>query len=170
MRTLFFVLFVAFLFAGCSSKSLAPGSVADEFWSAYRDGRMDVAKSYTLSEDPKKLKLIKKIEIVRYRFGEIKKEGDIADVETTMYLKSRLFNTTEQVRVDFDTRVVRDPDRGWRVDMAETKRRLYPQLARKFGAAFGKDIMTIFKEGIGNFGKILEQLLQGLQKGAQEGR
>ncbi|OQX73553.1 MAG: hypothetical protein B6D59_05200 [Campylobacteraceae bacterium 4484_4] len=164
MRTLPLSLFVIFILTACSTKSLAPASVADDFWSAYRDGRMDIAKSYTLSEDPKKLKLIKKIEIVRYSFGELKKEGDIADLETTMYLRSRVLNRQEEVRVDFDTRLVRDPDRGWRVDMSETKRRLYPQLVRKFGAAFGKDIMSIFKEGIGDFGKLLEQLLQGLKK------
>lgn len=161
MIRIFSLLFLSFFMAACSSKSLSPTSVSKEFWDAQRDNRIEAAKKLTVKEDAAKTRLYKKIEIKTAEFGKAKERENRATVPTTLYLKS----ANDISEVSFTT-VLNQTDKGWRINMSETKRNLYfaisKQVAGNLGAIFKEslggvdNIKTIFGEFIESFKDIIE--------------
>ncbi len=143
MRLLILTLSIFILF-GCSSKSLSPIAVSDDFWDAQKHEDIQRAKKFTVREDTKKTTLYEKIKIKAVDFGEAKESGNRAEVATKLYLKG-----DENIeKVDFFTKLDKT-DKGWKVNMSETKKSLY---------------FAISKQVAGNLGDILKKELSGIDK------
>ncbi|MCH9813902.1 MAG: hypothetical protein K0U47_08175 [Epsilonproteobacteria bacterium] len=139
------LLLLVFLMGACSSKSLSPAMVSQEFWEAQRDNKIETAQKLTVKEDTQKTTLYKKIQIKTAKFGEAIEKENRATVPTTLYLK----NDSHIDKVEFPT-TLSNTDKGWRINMDKTKKDLYFAISKQVVGNFG----TIVKEGLGDVEKV----------------
>ncbi len=151
-----------FLIFGCSPKSLSPIAVSDDFWTAQKHENIQRAKSFTVKEDTKKTTLYQKIKIKAVDFGETKKSENQAEVATKLYLKG----DKDINEVNFLTKLNKT-DKGWKVNMSETKKSLYFAISKQVAGNFGK----MLKDELGSidgikdiFGDIFEGFKQIIDK------
>jgi hypothetical protein len=172
---MFYILFLSF-FVACSTKNLSPSNVSDYFWSAQKEKNYEDAKKFVRQSDKEDVKLQNSIKIKRYEIekAKISESKKVALVPTKVYIQGFFKNDpSSEVAVDFDTYLNKTED-GWKVNMKETKKILYSQVAKKFGSTFGGTLFKKLKEGLGDlnqFQEIFKEILEGLAnsvKGVQK--
>lgn len=141
MKTLLLLLMMLLFITGCSTKNLSPESVTKYFWQAQQQQRVEEAKKFTVKEDTEKTTLYEKIKIKSVDFGEVKESDTKASVATKLYLKD-----DEVPEIDFLTKLDKT-DKGWRVNMSDTKRSLYVAIGKQYTGSFG-DILKDSLEGM----------------------
>ena len=165
------LLFIALFFTNCSTKHLSPVNVSDYFWAAQQEKKLDDAKKFVRENDKKHIALQKAIHIKRFSFKDAKIDGDEATVPTTMYLEGMFSKKQkDQVQIDFDTYVEKTDD-GWKVNLAETKKALYIEIAKKFSKGLGAGIFSEIQKKIGDFKafqSIFEEMVNGMKKSLEK--
>ncbi len=161
------LLFIALLFTNCSTKNLSPVNVTDYFWTAQQEKKLDDAKKFVRERDSKNVALQKSIKIKRFTFQDAKIDGDEATVPTTMYLEGMFSKKRkDEVQVDFDTYLQKTDD-GWKVNLTETKKALYIEVAKRFTKGLGAGILSEIQNKMGDlkqFQSIFEEMIQGMKK------
>jgi uncharacterized protein YaiL (DUF2058 family) len=145
---------------GCSSKNLSPASVSKEFWDAQKQNRIEQARLLTIKEDTKKTQLYKKIRIKSVDFAKVNEGETHATIPTKLYLKG----DNKIQSVEFDTKLDKT-DKGWRINMTDTKRSLYFAISKQVTGNFGESLKENL-EGIGNILKdVMENFKEMIEKG-----
>ncbi len=158
------ILFLSLLLAACAAKMATPRSAADAFWSACRAGKPDVARRYAQGAT-KEMPLLSRLKITRVSFAHPTRSDQKATVPTRLFVRNGLSPAHKELEVDFTTYLVRDAKGVWKVDLDATRADLYPKLAARFSQTMQEDVRSLFKTGFGTLKKVLEQLVQGMQKG-----
>ncbi len=154
------------LFAGCASKTDQPSGVAYDFWLAEKAQEPNKAAKLTLKEDMEAAKLHTKIKIADVKFDDPIIKGDEATVPTTLVLKDFSPLSHDKATVSFETKMQKS-DKGWRVNMFETKKALYLAVGKSYAQTLGKDFANTVQQALGDSGEIqsiFKQLIQGIQK------
>ncbi len=147
--------FLAFVFFGCSSKNISPATISADFWKAQKQNDIEDAKKLTVKESTSKTTLYKKIKIKAVDFGEIKEDKNRATIETKLYLKG----DKDIDEVEFLT-VLDKTDKGWRVNMHNTKKNLYLEIGKQVTGDFGsmfENFKDVFENLIKDFQDIVEK-------------
>ncbi len=166
MPKLLLFLIVLFLF-GCSTKSLSPSRVSDYFWSAQQSRDYNDVKKFVRSSDIDQIKLQQSIEIKHFSIDqpEISKSKKLAKVPTKLYIAGFFKNDpSSEIEIDFDTILSREGD-SWKVNMRETKKILYMEVAKKFSANMTKGLSQKIREELGNldeFKEIFKEILKNM--------
>jgi hypothetical protein len=151
----------------CSTKHLSPVNVSDYFWAAQQDKKLEDAKKFVREDDKKNVALQKSIHIKRFSFADAKIDGHEAVVPTTMYLEGVFSKKKkDEVEILFNTYVEETKD-GWKVNVAETKKALYIETAKKFTQGLGAGIFSEIKEKMGDFKEfqsIFEEMIHSMKK------
>ena len=146
MRQYITILLIILSFTACSTKKLNPSNVSDYFWSAQKVRDYKDAKKFVRPSDGDDVKIQSAIKIKNYSLGSAKiKSETLAYVPTTLYLEGFFKNdSSSDVRVDFDT-ILNRTDKGWRVNMKETRRALYIKAMQAFGRGLGRGLADKLK-------------------------
>lgn len=147
--------FLIFVFFGCSSKNVSPATISKDFWKAQKDNEIEKAKQLTVKESTSKTTLYKKIKIKAVDLKEVKEDGKRATIETKLYLKG----DKDIDEVLFLT-VLDKTDKGWRVNMNETKKNLYVEIGKQVTGDFGslfENFKDVFEDFIKDFKDIVEK-------------
>ncbi len=162
MRVFLLLIFFMLSIVGCSSKNVSPATVTKDFWIAQKQERVKEASKLTISGDIKKTKLYEKIKIKAVDIKEVQEDKNRASVPTILYLKG----DKDIGEVEFLTELNRT-DKGWRVNMTDTKRNLYFAISKQVGGNLG----TILKSGLEGlesfkeiFGDFIEQFKRVIEK------
>lgn len=167
MIRIFSLFLIALFLTNCSTKHLSPVNVSDYFWMAQQEQKLDDAKKFVKQEDQNNIALQKNIKIKRFELAQVEENGDYAKVATKIYLQGLLSNERkDEIEVDFDTMLDKTED-GWKVNLAETKKVLYIETAKKLGTNLGAGILSKIKEGLGNLKdlqSIFAEMIDSLNK------
>jgi len=157
------------LIGGCASKTDRPTGVAYDFWLAEKAHKPDKAAKLTLKEDPETAKLHKKIKIADVKFDDPVIKGDDATVPTTLVLKDFSPLSHDKATVSFETKMQKT-DKGWRVDMFETKKAFYLAVGKSYAQTLGKDFANTVQQALGDgeqIQSVFKELIKGLKKSIQ---
>ncbi len=161
------LLLLALFLTNCSTKHLSPVNVTDYFWTAQQAKKLDDAKKFVRESDAKNVALQKSIKIKRFTFQDANIDGDEAIVPTRMYLEGMFSKKRkDEVQIDFDTYVDKT-DSGWKVNLTETKKALYIEVAKRFTKGLGAGILSEIQNKMGDlkqFQSIFEEMIQGMKK------
>ncbi len=161
------IITITLFFTACSTKHLSPVNVSDYFWEAQQQHKLEDAKKFVRDSDKKNIAIQKSIKIKRFTFAKVKQDGDEAVVPTTMYLEGIFSKKAKDiVEIHFNTYVEKTDD-GWKVNLAETKKALYIETAKKFTQGLGSGIFSQIKEKMGDlkqFQSIFEEMIDGMKK------
>ena len=162
-----FLLALTLFLANCASKSLSPATVTDYFWTAQKEQKLDDAKKFVRENDKKNITLKKTIKVKRYTFSDAVIDKDTAIVPTKIYLDGFLStDKKDQIEIAFNTNLDKTDD-GWKVNLAETKKALYIEAAKKFSKSIGSGILGEFKKRVGDFKElqgIFKELVEDMSK------
>ena len=157
------------LLGGCASKTDKPSGVAYDFWLAEKANEPAKAAKLTLKEDTDATRLHDKIKIADLKFDDPDIAGDEASIPTTLILRDFSPISHDQAAVSFETKMQKS-EKGWRVDMPETKKAFYLAIGKSYAQTLGKDFTNTVKQALGD-GKqiqsIFKQLIQGIQKAVE---
>ncbi len=155
MARFLLLIFLTFVFFGCSSKNISPATISKDFWKAQKQNDIEYAKKLTVKESTSKTTLYKKIKIKAVDIGEIKEDKNTATITTKLYLKG----DKDIDEVEFLT-VLDKTDKGWRVNMSHTKRNLYLEIGKQVTGDFGsmfENFKDVFENLIKDFQDIVEK-------------
>ncbi len=150
------LLTAALLGTACSAGD-DPHDIASAFWTASKDGDMELAKSYMAEGGTASINENKSGSSVGdFSLGETTIDGDRATVETTVV------STGEQeMKLAFNTVLV-EQDNGWKVDLDQTTDEMMKSL---FGTTMGD-----FAEKMGQaMGEAMGEAMKGMAEGMAEG-
>jgi len=169
--TKYLISFIAFiLLAGCASKKNDPSNIAYDFWLAEKEQKVEEAAKLTLKEDTQAVKLHQKIKIKDIDFQEAEIKGEKATIPTTLLLKDFSLIENNQAKVTFNT-IMTKTDKGWRINMFETKKELYLEIGKVYAQTLGKDFANTIQNALGDTDQIkgiFQQLIKGLQKAVEK--
>ncbi len=153
-----YVLIAVLLATACGAAGDGPHAVADAFWSASKEGDVELAKSYIAEggnatiKDPDK----SGSSVGEFSLGETTIDGERATVETTIK------TTSEQaVELAFQTVLV-SRDGSWKVDLDETTDEMMKSL---FGTTMGELTKTMGQA----MGDAMGEAMKGMAEGMAEG-
>ncbi len=155
MTRFLLLIFLTFAFFGCSSKNISPQTISKDFWKAQKDNEIEKAKKLTVKESTSKTTLYKKIKIKAVDLEKVKKDEKKATIKTKLYLKG----DKDIDEVIFLT-VLDKTDKGWRVNMSETKKNLYVEIGKQVTGDFGslfENFKDVFEDFIKDFKDIVEK-------------
>ncbi len=166
MKLLFCFTLSLLILAGCATKKNEPSGIAYDFWLAQKAHNPQKAAKLTIKEDPQRAKLHQKIKIADVTFQDPKISGNKADIPTTLILKEFSPLRNESADVSFIT-YMQKGEKGWRVNMFETKKALYLALGKSYAQSLGKDFTNTIQQALGDkeeIHAIFRQLIEGIQK------
>ena len=135
-----------------------PHDIASAFWTASKDGDMELAKSYIAEGGNATIKAPNesRSSVGEFSLGETTIDGDRATVETTVV------STGEQeMELAFNTVLVQQ-DNGWKVDLDQTTDEMMKSL---FGTTMGD-----FTKKMGQaMGDAMGDAMKGMAEGMAEG-
>ena len=134
-----------------------PHAIASAFWTASKNGDMELAKSYMAEGGSASINETKSgSSLDDFSLGETTIDGDRATVETTV------MSTGEQeMELAFNTVLVQQDD-GWKVDLDQTTDEMMKSL---FGTTMGD-----FAEKMGQaMGEAMGEAMKGMAEGMAEG-
>jgi hypothetical protein len=160
------LVFVGLVFTNCASKVATPSDAAKGYWEAVKNKKYDEAKKFTVSNDLKKSKIDRSIDVDDFTFGDINLTKNSAVIDTTMSISGILLSKKSDNEINFDTEL-KMIDNEWRVDAVSTKNNMYLSSAKLFMGGISGDIGNKLEEGIKSLEK-LKPLFDDMVKKLQE--
>ena len=152
-----YLLTAALLGTACGASD-GPRNIASAFWTASKDGDMELAKSYIAEGGNATIKAPNesRSSVGEFSLGETAIDGNRATVETTVV------STGEQeMELAFNTVLVQQDD-GWKVDLDQTTDEMMKSL---FGTTMGD-----FTKKMGQaMGDAMGEAMKGMAEGMAEG-
>lgn len=134
-----------------------PPQIAEAFWTAAKEGDMDLAKSYLAEGGRASIDDAGSApSVATFSLGETAVDGDRATVQTTVAAAA-----PQEMELAFATVLVREGD-VWKVDLDQTTDEMMKSL---FGATMGE-----LAKKMGNaVGEAMGEAMEGVAKGMAEG-
>jgi hypothetical protein len=165
VQTLIITLFVSFVLSGCGDDSLAPEEVAEQFWDAAQQGKLETAKQYVYWETANYLKYFKaeKFNIKRVEFAEANVQESFVKIDTTLILEKKNKGNSD-IRIPTQTVLIKT-EGVWRVQLKQT---LAAVINKTINAA-ANQFNQMLQEGMLELNKALSGSINEISKSLEEG-
>lgn len=163
--TFLFALFLLFSLSGCSSNE-EPQAIAEQFWAAAQQQKLEQAKNYVSWETATYLQYLadEKLTIAHVDLGKVSEQAERVDIETVIVLKRE---EGDDIRIPTKTVLIKTEE-VWRVQLQKTLIGILSQTANKAAGQFGEILSQSLNELDKALSESVDSMSRSLEQGAQE--
>lgn len=166
LMAFFFKVFTLFLslilLAGCGDSN-DPKAIAEQFWSAVQQKKLDQAKQYISWETVSYLKYIddKKLTIAHVDFGKVTEQAEQVDIDTVIVL---VREQGDNIRIPTKTVLIKTED-VWRIQLQQTLTGIIKQTVNEAAGQFNQ----MLSDGLNELDKALSESVNSMSRSLEQG-